>query len=85
MRSLAPLVAAATLAVATALPTAAAADPLCVGAGYSVLGSGTDKTLACVPTPLEMGNVNAGVGDPSLVQIRVNVDFPAPPLAPVPG
>lgn len=85
MRSLAPLVAAATLAVATALPTAAAADPLCVGAGYSVLGSSTDRTLACVPTPLEMGNFNASVGDTSLVQVRVTIDVPTPPLAPVPG
>lgn len=78
MRRLAPLVATAALAVATVLPaTAAAADPACVTAGYSVLGSGNDFGT-CVPTPYPAHSVSTSSGTPELVQVRLSVDVPLP-------
>lgn len=73
MRRLGPLT--AVLAATLAFPTAATADPACVGAGYSLLGSGTDRSV-CVPTPFPTANVSNQSGDPSLAQVRVSVDVP---------
>lgn len=67
----------AALATLLAVPATASADPVCVGVGYSVLGSGSDFRF-CHPTPVTTANVSTSVGDTSLVQVRVSLDVPFP-------
>lgn len=67
----------AVLAATLAIPTAAAADPACVIAGYSVLGSGTERSV-CVDQPLSSSYVSYSSGNPDLVGVSVTVWFPSP-------